>query len=295
MNIYLEVDYYMKKKIGETIGIIRRNKGYSQRYVSGNVITQGAFSKLEKFNPEIGISTFEQILMKLEISYDELKYIQNGYRYSYREEMINRLFGLTYNDKEVLKRLIEDAKEYLREQEDILIEDLIRICESLILLSETTNIESARVPLWEVWDRLSKRNLLYMSDIYFINSILYLFPLETALELRKFTFRSIDKYKNFQKVERLKINITINIMLLLMKEHRYEEALVEVEEAISLCKQHSDHLRLAICYIRKGICINHTGINGEGWILKGKNILNAIEEFNLLNILEDEINRHNNG
>ena len=281
----------MFKKTGETVAIIRRNKGYSQKYVSSEVITQGAFSKFEKFNTDIGLTAFEEILMKLELSYDEFKYIQNGYEYSYREQMMNRFFGLTYNDKDVLQNLLDEATVYLNHKEDILIEDLTRLCRSLILLRETNNIEDARVPLIEVWNRLAKRNQLYISDLYFINTILFLFPLETALEIKKFAFRSINKYKKFDKVERLKINISINIMLLLMKEHRYEEALVENDEAIILCKKYSDYLRLAICYIRQGICKSHLTAGGDEWILKGKNILMAIEEFNILNILEDEIER----
>lgn len=283
----------MKNKTGETVNLIRQNKGYSQKYVSTDVITQGAYSKFEKLNTNIRLTHFDNVLSRLEVSYDEFKYIQAGYEYSYRDKMINKLFGLTYNDKELLERLLEEAREYLKHHEDTLIENLSKICESLILLRETNNIEKACIPLVEVWERLSKRSVLYIMDIYFINSMLFLFPIETALGIKNFTFRNIDKYKNFQKVERLKINITINIMLLLMKEHRFEEVLVEVEEAISLCKKHADYLRLAICYIRKGICLNHTEMNGDEWIMKGKNILTAIEEFNILKIFEDEIVRHN--
>ena len=187
-------------KTGETVNLIRHNKGYSQIYVSKDVITQGAYSKFEKFNTDIRLSAFENIISKLELSYDEFKYIQNGYEYSYRDKMLNKLFSLTYNDNEVLESLLEEAREYLKLHEDNLIVNLSKICESLLLLKETHNIEKSRVPLYEVWDCLSKRSLLYIMDIYFINSMLFLFPLETALEIKNFAFRSIERYKNFQKV-----------------------------------------------------------------------------------------------
>lgn len=278
---------------GEIISVIRQNKGYSQKYVSNGVITQGAFSKFETSKTGIGLATFDHILTRLEISYEELKYIQNGYKYNVRDQFMNKLFNLSFNDKEVLQDLLEETNIYIKHQEDILVEDISRICEALILLSETNDIEKSRTPLKEVWERLSKRDLFYLSDLYFINTILFLFPLDSALEIKKFAFRSIEKYKNFQKVERLKINISINIVLLLMKDQRFEEAIIENEEAINLCKKHSDHLRLAICYIRKGICLNHLNLSGHELINKGKNILNVVEEFKLLHILEKEIERYN--
>lgn len=180
-------------------------------------------------------------------------------------------------------------KEYLKVQDDILLENLSKICESLILLSETGKIEQARIPVKDVWESLSKRNHFYIIDIYFVNSILFLFPLETALEIKKFAFRSIDRYKDFQNIERIKINISINILLLLMKEGRFKEALNETTQIMNLCKKHRDYLRLAICYVRKGICLNSIDMSGEEWILKGKNMLFALEENNMVEILEDEI------
>jgi len=282
----------VRKKTGETVNLIRVNKGYSQKYVSGDALTQGAFSKFEKFNTDIRLAAFEQIIINLVISYDEFHYIQNGYKYDQRDQMINRLLGLTYNDIQALQSLMKETKDYLKKHDDIIILDVKSICESLILLRETNNIEIARTPLLSVWNRLSKRNLLYIVDIYFVNLILFLFPLETALEIKKFAFRSIDLYRNFQDVERLKINILVNISLLLIKENCFEDALAETEQAISLCKKFSDYLRLPICYIRKGICINKMKGNGDEWIEKGRDILTAIDELALLKILDDEIARH---
>jgi len=279
----------LTKEIGQTISIIRRNKGYSQGYVSEGSLTQGAYSKFENLNAGIRINTFKELIAKLEISLEEFEFIHNGYEYNVRDQLINRLFDLSYNNKQNLEQLLVEVTKYLKEHDDILLANLSKICESLILLSETGKIEQARIPLQDVWESLSKRNHFYIIDIYFINSILFLFPLETALEIKKFSFRSIDRYRGFQNIERIKINISINIMLLLMKEERFKEALNETTQIINLCKKHRDYLRLAICYVRKGICLNTIDISGEVWILKGKNMLLALEEYKMIEILEDEI------
>lgn len=277
------------KEIGRTFSEIRRNKGYSQGYISEGSLTQGAYSKFENLNTGIRINTFKELLAKLEMSFEEFDFILNGYEYDVRVQLINRLFDLSYNNKQDLEQLLAEVTEYLKAHDDILLRNLAKIFESLILLSETGKIEQARIPLLDVWESLSKRNHFYIIDIYFINSILFLFPLETALEIKRFAFRSIDRYKNFQDIERIKINISINIMLLLMKEGRFSEALNETTQIINLCKKHRDYLRLAICYIRKGICLNSIDMSGEEWILKGKNMLFALEEDKMVEILEDEI------
>lgn len=279
----------MTIEMGHTISIIRRNKGYSQGYVSEGLLTQGAYSKFENLNTGIRINTFKELLAKLEMSLEEFDFIHNGYEYSVRDQLINRFFDLSYNNKQKLEQLLGEVTEYLKVHDDILLETLSKICESLILLSETGKIEQARIPLLDVWERLSKRNHFYIIDIYFINSILFLFPLETVLEIKKFTFRSIDRYRDFQNIERIKINISFNIMLLLMKEERYKEALNETTQIINLSKKHRDYLRLAICYVRKGICLNIIDMSGEVWILKGKNMLVALEEYKMIEIMDEEI------
>jgi len=279
----------MTTGIGYTINTIRQNKGYSQDYVSEGSLTQGAYSKFENLNTGIRINTFKELLSKLEISHDEFEFIHNGYEYNVRDQLLNRLFDLSYNNRENLEQLLAEVTKYLKVKNDMVIENLSKICEALLLLSETGKIEQARIPIKEVWESLSKRNHFYILDLYFINSILFLFPLETALEIRQFAFRSIDRYKDFQNIERIKINVSINIMLLLMKEERFKEALYETTHIIDLCKKHRDYLRLAISYVRKGICLNRIDTSGEIWIMKGKNMLLALEEYKIIEIIEDEI------
>lgn len=244
-----------------------------------------------KRNTDMSMTAFSNILLNLELSYEELRFIQNEYNYSFREQLLIKFFNLTYNDLEVLDSLLDESSRYLEQhQDDILVDNICKICKSFSLLHKTNKIEQARSLLNEVWERLSKRDFFYISDIYLINMILLIFPLETALEIKNFAFRCIDKYKNFRNIERLKINMSLNFMLLLMKDNRFEEALNENNLAFILSKKYSDYLLLAICYIRKGICENKLNVDGgELLINKGKKILNTLEEYKILNILEEEI------
>jgi len=78
-----------------------------------------------------------------------------------------------------------------------------------------------------------------------------------------------------------------------MKDNQFNKAYLHTDELIFLCKKHSAYLQLAVTYVRKGICLNNLDQHGEDWIIKGKNILIAIEEKNLLFTVEEEVLRYN--
>lgn len=77
--------------------------------------------------------------------------------------------------------------------------------------------------------------------------------------MKKFAFRHIEKYKNFQNINRIKINFLINLSLLYLKKQDYNMALKQLENSIELCKIEKLFINLSICYIRKGICLNNLG------------------------------------
>ena len=57
---------------GKTLKKIRVGKGFSQKYVSNNICTQGNFSKFELGeNKDIKHSTLSEFLVRIETSYEE--------------------------------------------------------------------------------------------------------------------------------------------------------------------------------------------------------------------------------
>jgi len=284
---------YLDLEIGRFIREIRKNKGYSQKYLINNLMTQSAYSKFELEKTDIRTTTFINILDHLEMSLEEFEYIKNNYRFNQRKSIINSFFNLVYNDKDELQKLVREINEYLNGRQDILLTDIWIVCNSLLLLIDTKDFKQASIPANKVWERLSKRNQLYITDIYLLNSIYFIFPLETALEMKNFIDKSIDYYKDFKDVQRLKINMYFNLSLLLINKGRYQEALKEINAIEQHCREQKAYIQLAIGYIRKGICLNRLGDSGEQWIDKGKGLLLSIEEFSILKVIEDELKRYN--
>lgn len=281
------------KGYGEITKQIRISKGYTQKHVAAHFLTQGAYSKFENNNTDITFATMHGIVNQLGITFEEFFYIQNGYQYSKRDDIIIQFFRLPYNNEIVLYRLKEKCRLYLKEaREDQQIIHISTILDGLIILAKAGDLEQARAIVEPVWQDLSKYNQLFVADLYMLNAILFLFPLPTVLQIKQFALRHIALYKNFRHVSRLKINISMNITLLLIQDKKYSKAQKEISNAISLCKTENDFILLGICYVRKGICLNHLGQAGGKWIRKGKNMLMALEQFLLLQLVEQEIKQY---
>jgi len=165
-----------------------------------------------------------------------------------------------------------------------------------LIFIKTKDIENARIGINSIWTHLSKRNHLYISDIYLLNSILFFFPLQIGREIIKYLLRGIDKYKNFKGIEKMKINCLLNFSIFLIKNREYKDALIYIENAISMCKLYKNYSKITVCYIRKGICLNQINReckSGLFWINKGFNLLKEMDETDLIVQLKDEVKRLN--
>lgn len=279
----------MQPTVGPVIKKIRNDKEYSQKYVVEGIMTQSAFSKFELNRTDITFSALAGILDNLEVTFEELIYIQNDYRLTEKETIFKKFISISYNNEESIKELLWLAGSYLNGKTDRLIQDIESIAEALLILIHTDDKSKLLSCVSKVWKRLSVKNQFYFSDLYLLNSIFYFFSLETMLEVKKMAFKSIERYGDFQAIQRLKINFSVNVSLMLLKGNYYAEALLEIETAIKLSKKHKAYLQLAVCYVRKGICLNGLGEDGHGWVEKGMHLLQVLEETELLQMARAEV------
>ncbi len=275
-------------RIGTYFKKIRENKGYSQQYLSKDILTQSAYSKFELNKMDIMYSSYISLLEKIDITHEEFNYIKNGYEYSKKEELCNRFFKMTYNNPDALNELMDSIAAVLIEQDDILLQDIKSICEALLLLIEAKDMHLIRLKVENIWNRLSKYDGWYIKEIQLINSILFLFPVDTALDISYIAMKNLRKYKGFQDIYKLEINMKLNIALLLIKSEKFHDALKTLDSLINICKLNSTFKQLATCYIRKGISLECLGLEGQEFIEKGKLILGALEDEMLLGILMKE-------
>lgn len=270
------------------------NKGLSQEYVIESLMTQSAYSKFELGKSEIRASVLINILSKLDMSLEELLYITNDYKFMAKEELVRSFFEIPSIGLTNLEKILNKVELYLNSHSDDTIQNIYYLCKSYIILIKTNDFEQASLFASKIWKKLSKRNQFYVIDLYFLNAILFMFPLDVIFNLRDLMEKSIAQYNGLFKLQKIQININLNIALLLMEKHRFEEALNELETIRDVLKEEKAYEQLGIYYIRKALCLNK--LNQE-WIPlaeKGKLLLSAIEEFDLLKRAEQEIERWGN-
>lgn len=270
---------------------IRIGKGYSQQYVSEKICTQGNYSKFEKGeNREIKFSILKDFLERLEMSFEEFDYISNNYEMQDRQSILKQFYNQTYNSERALYKLKEDCISYLEKNpNDNLIKNIHTVLKGMLVLARSSDFVRASEVLSSIWGDLSQRNTLYLSDIYLLNAILFVFPIQTATEIKEFALRHIEKYNGFQNTNKLKINFLINLSLINIKEKDFETALSLLNDAIDKCRAEQLFINLSICFVRKGICLSYLNDADEGFIEKGLILLEHLEQAELVNILKMEI------
>lgn len=276
---------------GATIKQIRIGKGMTQKEVCMGIISQGNYSKFESGeNPDIKVTILQALLLRLNLPMDEFLYIHNGYKYHEKIAIQRTLYESLYNDPDMLEIQLQRAKHYLQhEPNDQDMQIFAQMVKGLIVLAKTGDFEQTRKLVEPIWEKLSKRNELLVSDIYILNNILFVFPLETAMDIMQFLFRQIERYDNYRLIKRMHYTLVLNASLLQIRAQQFSEAIALLDTVLPNLQQKKLYTQLAVGYIRKGICLNNVSKDGTELIEKGKNILLAMEMHKMWQALEEEI------
>lgn len=230
--------------------------------VTNHIISQSAYSKFEAGIRDIDATIYIKLLQRMNISSDEFDYVRNDYSYGRKQNIIHSFFSLDYNHIGNLNILKNQVENFLEEHYDEDIEQIHLMCEAFIQLHDTRNIEIAKSIVKPLWEEISKYEQWYLNDIRIINAILFLFPVDIAIEFTKTILIRLDEYKNFQDAERLKIAFKINLSLLLIKNKNHAEAITVIENSLQYDKKKMSYSILALHFSREAIC--RANINKEG-------------------------------
>lgn len=217
---------------------------------------------------------------------NEFVYIHRGYEKDTANHS-NPLKKIQTGDKNKVVSHIKElhSKENLSTRE----QELLTILQAILLVSEN-DYEEAKEKSSIIWERLKEHDTWYLYDIDLINNILYIFPVEIAESIVDMAVNRLEAYKNMRSVNPLIANLRLNLVLLQINSKEFKRALVNVEELIAFCIQRNYHTRLAVCYARKGIILEHLK-QGEPakWYEKGFKFLEFTDNTRLIEELQNEI------
>ena len=164
------------KNYGQTLKTIREDLLLTQIDMSAGIMSQSNYSKVEKGEIDIPFSKMIDLLNRLGMSVDEFLYIHRDYTKNPGNQL-KRLNQLNAGDKQsILKNMNELKSEQNLSKRG---QELLLIYEALLLVLKN-DYSAASNKVLKIWSRLEKYDNWYLNDIRLINSILYLFPIDTA-------------------------------------------------------------------------------------------------------------------
>lgn len=277
------------KNYGQTLKTIREDLLLTQIDMSAGIMSQSNYSKVEKGEIDIPFSKMIDLLNRLGMSVDEFLYIHRDYTKNPGNQL-KRLNQLNAGDKQsILKNMNELKSEQNLSKRG---QELLLIYEALLLVLKN-DYSAASNKVLKIWSRLEKYDNWYLNDIRLINSILYLFPIDTAESIVDLALNRLKNYEDFRNLNQLSTNLQINFLLLLIDNKKYNMALNETEKLISFCMDKRLYLHLGACYVRKGILLENLKQNDPShWYKKGFSLLEAANNEGLVQELKNEIKHY---
>ncbi|WP_368256749.1 Rgg/GadR/MutR family transcriptional regulator [Enterococcus innesii] len=277
----------MRWDAGSIYKKIRKSKGLSQNEVCGTSISRTTLSKFENNKLSPSYDTMVYLLLQIDMSEEEFQFVCNDFSYDLRDEIITLFFRQTSNlETAQLFRLLEKGNKYLKTADDIFIRNLMKIIQSLTLLTND-QIEQIdclpKIIISDVWSKLSKMDEWYYSELRLINSFMYYFPIETVLSFLPKLLETVEKYEKFTPMITIRLSILLNVGLLLIQNNHKEAAIPLLKEAIDLGKEAKRYDYLSIAKVRYAICIDDYKVACEGFLL-----LEMTEENDMLEHVKKE-------
>lgn len=283
----------MTYQLGEVLKRVRQSKRYTQKYVAGNEMSRATYAKIEACDMQPTVGKFMHILEKLDISYEELTYIQNLYSLNGKDEILHDFFKLSYSTESHKIQLLDNkCALYLNSNTDNVVQDISYVCKALLSIHAKKSFDEAFPYAKKVWDRLSKLDNWYSLELKLINNIFFFFPLETAISIAKRALQEIDRFSYIIKNDDLRSSYLLNMSILFMKNEQYEEAYSYVEKSLKECKAIKQYDRIALVYGRKGIALINMNKKAEGlvFINKGLTICKVLELDFMTDAIIQEVN-----
>ena len=260
--------------IGDTLKKIRLNRNMTQNQVAEGIIGQGTYSRIERDQLQVDVETFAKLLQKLNISIDEFFYIHNGYSATEQQIIMKEFRDVTIVKSDLLKFKINRLEKFLNKTPLL---NLYKIHTAYQILFhyingvDNDNIHLQALALWEEFQRLDN---WYIDDLIFLNSLLFLLPLDIAEEITTTALRRIQNYSEYEKdITYLEIFFQIDLSVIYIEQ---------------LYKQKMNYQTLAGLLFNKSICYLYMNKPYGEEFSKVRLLLEIYNDNALLNMLQHD-------
>ena len=281
----------MRYDFGKVYKEIRESKGLTQEEVCGNVISRTSLSKIESGKATPKYENMEFLLRQINMSFEEFDYICHLYQPSQRTEIIQTYLNMSsIIGNSSLVDFFETCQNYLKTHHDLPIEEIRDMLEVVIHICQhgTEQLsDQVKQTIKKLWEKIEKQDTWYESDLKILNTILFSFPIDHLHLITGKILQRLEVYKNYQHLYDLRMAILLNLSTIYLYHQDKNMCQQICYTLLEDAKNKKSYDRLAICYVRIGICTDDSKL-----IQKGFSLLELTEETSMLSHLKKEVETH---
>ena len=278
----------MRYDFGKVYKEIRESKGLTQEEVCGNVISRTSLSKIESGKATPKYENMEFLLRQINMSFEEFDYICHLYQPSQRTEIMQTYLNMSsIIGSSGLVDFFETCQNYLKTHHDLPIEEIRDMLEVVIHIRQhgTEQLsDQVKQTVKKLWEKIEKQDTWYESDLKILNTILFSFPIEHLHLITGKILQRLEVYKNYQHLYDLRMAILLNLSTIYLYHQDKNMCQQICYTLLEDAKNKKSYDRLAVCYVRIGICRDDVKL-----IQKGFSLLELTEETSMLSHLKNEV------
>ena len=278
----------MRYDFGKVYKEIRESKGLTQEEVCGNVISRTSLSKIESGKATPKYENMEFLLRQINMSFEEFDYICHLYQPSQRTEIIQTYLNMSsIIGNSSLVDFFETCQNYLKTHHDLPIEEIRDMLEVVIHIRQhgTEQLsDQVKQTIKKLWEKIEKQDTWYESDLKILNTILFSFPIDHLHLITGKILQRLEVYKNYQHLYDLRMAILLNLSTIYLYHQDKNMCQQICYTLLEDAKNKKSYDRLAICYVRIGICRDDAKL-----IQKGFSLLELTDETSILASLKKEV------
>ena len=278
----------MRYDFGKVYKEIRESKGLTQEEVCGDVLSRTSLSKIESGKVTPKYENMEFLLRQINMSFEEFDYICHLYQPSQRTEIMQTYLNMSsILGTSELEKLFQKCQNYLKTRHDLPIEEIRDMLEVVIYIRQHGAGElsdHAEQVVKKLWRKIEKQDTWYESDLKILNTILFSLPIEHLHLITGKILQRLEVYKNYQHLYDLRMTILLNLSTIYLYHQDKNMCQQICYTLLEDAKNKKSYDRLAICYVRIGICRDDARL-----IQKGFSLLELTEETSMLSHLKKEV------
>ena len=278
----------MRYDFGKVYKEIRESKGLTQEEVCGDILSRTSLSKIESGKVTPKYENMEFLLRQINMSFEEFDYICHLYQPSQRTEIMQTYLNMSsILGTSELEKLFQKCQDYLKTHYDLPIEEIKDMLEIVIHIRQhgTEQLsDQVKQTITKLWEKIEKQDTWYESDLKILNTILFSFPIEHLHLITEKILQRLEVYKNYQHLYDLRMAILLNLSTIYLYNQDKNMCKQICYTLLEEAKNKKSYDRLAICYVRIGICRDDARL-----IQKGFSLLELTEETSMLSHLKKEV------